>query len=143
MPLAVPLLNSQIEAASRFWSEGWESKELVQLKQVFPKPLEAIKLKAVVLNVLYGTYIMAILRVGQCLEEKLKATNTTGPDLVEELVAEIAAGDQQETLQFCRQVCALLHRSRSAHPRPVCGIHGSKDTWVRDSLKPEEVSQVR
>ncbi|HMD97572.1 MAG TPA: hypothetical protein VKM93_09625 [Terriglobia bacterium] len=100
MTLAVPLLNSQIEAASRFWSEGWESKELVQLKQVFPKPLEAIKLKAVVLNVLYGTNIMAILRVGQCLEEKLKATNTTGPDLVEELVTEISAVTNRKHYSF-------------------------------------------
>jgi len=100
MTLAVPLLNSQLEAASRFWSEGWESKELVQLKQAFPNPLEAIKLKAVVLNVLYGTNIMAILRVGQCLEEKLKVSNATGPDLVEELVAEIAAVTKRRHYSF-------------------------------------------
>jgi hypothetical protein len=33
--LAQPLTQTQIDAASRFWADGWESKELAQLKQAF------------------------------------------------------------------------------------------------------------
>jgi hypothetical protein len=88
--LAMPLSNSQIEAASKFWEDGgWETKELVQLKQVFPKSQDAVKLKAVVLNTLYGTNIIAISNVAERLERLLNANHSTGPDLVEELVAEI------------------------------------------------------
>ncbi|MGC2161079.1 MAG: hypothetical protein WA634_04140 [Silvibacterium sp.] len=88
--LAIPLSNSQIEAASKFWQDGgWEAKELTQLKQVFPKSEDAVKLKAVALNTLYGTNIIAISRVAECLERMLNANHSTGYDLVEELVAAI------------------------------------------------------
>jgi hypothetical protein len=52
--LAQPLTQSQIDAASRFWSGGWESKEFLQLKQAFPGRHDAIRVKAIVLNTLYG-----------------------------------------------------------------------------------------
>ena len=87
--LAMPLLSSQIDAAARFWKNGWESQEIVQLKQVFPNSQDAIKVKAIVLNALYGTNIIAISKVADCVERVLKANHSTGPNLVEELVAEI------------------------------------------------------
>jgi hypothetical protein len=87
--LAMPLLSSQIEAAARFWKNGWESQEIVQLKQVFPNSQDAIKVKAIVLNALYGTNIIAISKVADCVERVLKTNHSTGPDLVEELVVEI------------------------------------------------------
>lgn len=88
--LAMPLSSSQIEAAVEFWNEGgWETKELAQLKQVFPKSQDAVKLKAVVLNALYGTNIIAISKVGDCLERRLSENHSMGADLVEELVDEI------------------------------------------------------
>jgi len=88
--LAMPLSRNQIDAASKFWGNGsWDTKELVQLKQVFPNPQDAVMLKAIVLNTLYGTNIIAISKVAKRLEELLNANHSTGPDLVEELVAEI------------------------------------------------------
>lgn len=86
----MPLLSSQIEAAARFWEDGdWETKEMGQLKRVFPNFQEAVKLKAIAVNALYGTNILAISKVGDCIEQFLKTHHSTGPDLVEELVAEI------------------------------------------------------
>jgi hypothetical protein len=84
--LAQPLTQSQIDAASRFWAAGWESKELAQLKQAFPERHDAIRVKAIVLNTLYGTNVIAIYKVAGLLERPLKETRTTGPVLVEELV---------------------------------------------------------
>jgi hypothetical protein len=88
--LAILLLSSQIEAASRFWEEGgWETKEFAQLKKVFPNIHDAVKLKAVVLNALYGTNVFAIDKVGDHLENTIVAPHSSGPELVEELVSEI------------------------------------------------------
>ena len=67
--LAQPLTQSQIDAASRFWAVGgWESKEIVQLKQAFPERHDAIRVKAIVLNTLYGTNVIAIYKVAGLLE---------------------------------------------------------------------------
>lgn len=87
--LARPLSASQIEAAVRFSGEGWETNEFNQLKRAFPEPQDAVKVKAIVLNALYGTNIIAISQVADCVERVLKANHSTGPDLVEEMVAEI------------------------------------------------------
>src|SRR5271156_1264335 len=87
--LAQPLTQTQIDAASRFWAGGWESEELTQLKQAFPERHDAIRVKAIVLNTLYGTNIIAIYKVAGLLEELLKETHATGPLLVEELVDSI------------------------------------------------------
>jgi hypothetical protein len=84
--LAQPLTQSQINAASTFWANGWESKELAQLKQCFPGRYDAIPLKAIVLNTLYTTNVIAIYKVAGLLETLLPETRTTGPLLVEELV---------------------------------------------------------
>ena len=86
LALAQPLAQSQIEAASRFWAGGWESKELAQLKQAFPERHDATRIKAIVLNTLYGTNVIAIYKVAGLLEKLLKEARTTGPLLVEELV---------------------------------------------------------
>jgi len=68
-----PLLRSQIEAAAEFWKDGkWETEEMSQLKRVFPNCQEAVKLKAIAVNALYGTNILAISKVGDCIEEFLK-----------------------------------------------------------------------
>jgi hypothetical protein len=89
LTLAMPLLSSQIEAAAEFWKNGWESQEIAQLQQFFPNSQDAIKVKAIVLNALYGTHIIAIFKVADCVERVLKTNHSTGPDLVEELVDEI------------------------------------------------------
>jgi len=87
--LSHPLTQRQIEAASRFWLEGWESPELTQLKKAFPERHDAIRVKAIVLNTLYSTNVIAISKVAMVLEKLLDETTTTGPLLVEDLVARI------------------------------------------------------
>jgi hypothetical protein len=88
--LAMPLKQSQIVAATEFWeSGGWESKEFEQLRKAFPNPVDGVRIKAIVLNVLYGTSIFAIAQVADCVERVLIANQWTGPDLVEQLVNEI------------------------------------------------------
>jgi len=88
--LEKPLSMNQIEAAAEFWRDGgWETKEFEQLRKCFPKPQDGVTLKAIVLNTLYGTNVIAISRAAECLETMLNASYSTGPDLVEQLVAEI------------------------------------------------------
>jgi hypothetical protein len=88
--LVMPLSCSQIEAAARFWKEGgWETKEIGQLKRAFPNYREAVKLKAITINALYGTHIIAISQVADCIEQFLTTKHSTGSNLVEDLVAEI------------------------------------------------------
>jgi len=87
--LAQPLTQSQIDAASRFWARGWESKELAQLKQAFPGHHNAVRVKAIVLNELYGTNVIAIYKVAGLLETLLTESVATGPILVEQLVDEL------------------------------------------------------
>lgn len=87
--LAIPLRQSQVDAAKEFWSAGWESKEFVQLRMAFPNPLDAVRIKAIVLNVLYRTNIIAIEQVSDRVEGVLRANQWTGTELVEQLVHEI------------------------------------------------------
>jgi hypothetical protein len=42
--LAIPLKQSQIDAAKKFWAGGWESKEFEQLRTAFPNPLDAVRI---------------------------------------------------------------------------------------------------
>jgi len=98
--LAMPS-NNQIEAACKFWKDGgWETKEFAQLKQVFPKSQDAVMLKAVAVNALYGARVIAISKVGKRLEELLKASHSTGPELVEELVDEIKSVTNRRHYSF-------------------------------------------
>src|SRR5271157_2332138 len=87
--LAIPLKQSQIDAANEFWAGGWESKEFEQLRVAFPNPFDAVRIKAIVLNTLYGTNIIAIAQAADRVERVLRANQWTGSDLVEQLVSEI------------------------------------------------------
>lgn len=98
--LATPLKQSQIDAAKKFWAGGWESKEFEQLRAAFPSPLEAVRIKAIVLNALYGTNIIAIARVADRVELVLRATKWTGADLVEQLVTEIRGVTKRSEYSF-------------------------------------------
>src|ERR1017187_10510268 len=98
--LAIPLKQSQIDAANQFWKGGWESKEFEQLRMAFPNPLDAVRIKAIVLNVLYGTNIIAIAQAADRVERVLKANQWTGSDLVEQLVNEIRGVTNQSNYSF-------------------------------------------
>lgn len=88
--LAIPLSQVQIEAAIEFWGkDGWETPEILQLKRVFPNCDEAVGVKAMAVNALYGTNIRAITKAGDCVKNVLKGKHSTGPELVEDLVAEM------------------------------------------------------
>ena len=54
-----------------------------------------------VVNVLYGTNVIAITKVADCVELVLKSNHPTGPDLVEELVAQIQAVTKRNNYSFC------------------------------------------
>ena len=99
--LAIPLRQSQIDAANEFWADGWESKEFEQLRRAFPNPLDAVRIKAIVLNALYGTNIIAIAQVADRVQRVLSGANPrTGPDLVEELVNEIRGVTNENNYSF-------------------------------------------
>jgi hypothetical protein len=98
--LAIPLKQSQIDAATEFWAGGWESKEFEQLKMAFPSPLDAVRIKAIVLNVLYGTNIIAIVQAADRVERVLRANQWTGSDLVEQLVSEIRGATKRNEYSF-------------------------------------------
>ena len=98
--LAIPLKQSQIDAARAFWADGWESNEFEQLREAFPSPNGAVKIKAIVLNALYGTNILAIEKVAKRVEEFLKVNELAGTDLVEQLVKEIRGVTGQDNYSF-------------------------------------------
>ena len=99
--LAIPLAQSQIDAAAKFWFEGaWEAKEFEELKGAFADPAHAISIKAIVVNALYGTNIFAIDKVAACIERVVKSTRSAGPDLVEELVVEIRQITKRNNYSF-------------------------------------------
>ena len=98
--LAIPLKQAQIDAAKAFWAGGWESKEFEQLRSAFPNALEAIRIKAIVLNALYGTNIIAIAQVADRVERILKANQWSGVDLVEQLVIEIRGVTNRREYSF-------------------------------------------
>lgn len=98
--LAVPLCQSQIDAAREFWSRnGGKTLEFEQIKQVFPT-CEAVRLKAILLNALYGTNIIAIEAVGDRVQRVMDRAHSTGPDLVEELVVEIRGVTKRHNYSF-------------------------------------------
>ena len=98
--LAIPLKQSQIDSATAFWAGGWESKEFEQLRMAFPSPLDAVRIKAIVLNVLYGTNIIAIAQAADRVERVLRANQWTGSDLVEQLVGEIRGATKRNEYSF-------------------------------------------
>jgi hypothetical protein len=98
--LAIPLKQSQIDAAIEFSGGGWEGKEFEQLRRAFPNPLEAVRIKAIVLNALYGTNIIAIAQAADCVERVLRANQWTGSDLVEQLVNEIRGVTKRSNYSF-------------------------------------------
>lgn len=98
--LAIPLKQSQIDAARKFWADGWESEEFVQLQRAFPNPLDAVRIKAIVVNALYRTNIIAIDKVASRVEGVLKANQWAGADLVEQLVTEIRGITKRSNYSF-------------------------------------------
>lgn len=97
--LAIPLNQSQIDAAKEF-SEGWESEEFEQLRRAFPDTLEAVRIKAIVLNVLYRTNIIAISQVADRVEQVIRSNQWTGPGLVEQLVINIREVTKRRNYSF-------------------------------------------
>lgn len=107
--LEKPLKQSQIDAAKRFWAEGWESKEFEQLRMAFPNALEAVSIKAIVLNKLYSTNIIAIAQVAEPIERVLRANQWSGADLVEQLVTEIRKVTNRGNYSFASKYAHFLH----------------------------------
>jgi len=100
LQLAIPLMQSQIDAAVEFWQGGWESEDFKQLRLAFPNPLKAVRIKAIVLNALYGTNIIAIAQAADRVERVLSANQWTGRNLVEQLVNEIRGVTNRSNYSF-------------------------------------------
>lgn len=98
--LTIPLKQSQIDAAERFWAGGWESKEFEQLRTAFPSPVDAVRIKAIVLNALYGTNIIAIAQAADCVERVLRTNQYSGTDLVERFVSEMRGVTSRSNYSF-------------------------------------------
>ena len=100
LQLSIPLEQRQINAAAEFWKAGWESEEFKQLRMAFPNPLDAVRIKAIVLNELYSTNIIAISQAADRVERVLRANQWQGPDLVEELVNQIRGVTNRRNYAF-------------------------------------------
>jgi hypothetical protein len=102
MTLAVPLSLEQIDVANSLHarSERWRhvDQALDQLRDALPgfRP-EITLVKAVAINALYGTNVLAISRVAEHVTEVLEHTDvaTAEPALVEELAAVPQGGGEQ------------------------------------------------
>ena len=120
--LAIPLNQGQINAAIEF-ADGGSEPTFELLEKTFPDH-EAVLIKAIVLNELYSTSIIAIIKAADCVERVLLRTNhQTGPDLVEELVKEIHGVTKQDNYSFA---------SKYAHffVNPSIPILDSNATWM-------------
>lgn len=89
--LSKPLTHNQIEAACKFWQDGhWEVEEFAQLRRCFPGRQEAVTLKALAVNILYGAGVRPIAKVAEYLQRRLGSACPAGPELVREFVEDIA-----------------------------------------------------
>jgi len=106
--LAVPLLPTQIAAAERLHarSRQWEVSDgaLHALAKRFPDfGDEAVVLKSVAINALYGTNIFAITRMAEHVKGVIAKSDlaSAGPELVEQLAAlPKTAGQKKPRLYF-------------------------------------------
>jgi hypothetical protein len=94
--LAVPLSCEQVEAAKRLHEQlpGWQlvDQALAKLANRIPGfGLDAVLLKSVAVNTLYGTSIIAIYDVAEHVAKVISQTNlaTAGPKLVEILGGQV------------------------------------------------------
>ncbi len=93
MSLAVPLLQSQIEAAQRLYArlDMWRATNVAfnMLRQALPGfDLHAVLIKAAAVNQLYGTNVYAIVRMAQHISRIMDRRGDTPADL--SLVEEFA-----------------------------------------------------
>ncbi len=98
--LAISLKQSQIDAANEFWNGRWEGEDFKQLRMAFPNPLVAVRIKAIVLNALYGANIIAIAQAADRVERVLRANQWSGCDLVEQMVGAIRGVTKRSNYSF-------------------------------------------
>src|SRR5262245_27133930 len=94
MGLVIPLMQSQIDAACRLHrrlNQWWlADAALNRLGETLPRfDRESCLIKAVVINALYGTQVLAIVRMAQHVEAVLEETDirTANIELVERLAS--------------------------------------------------------
>jgi hypothetical protein len=135
--LAIPLKQSQIASATEFWEKsGWESKEFAQLRVAFPNPLDAVKIKAIVVNELYGTNIIAIAQVADRVERVLIDSQCTGADLVEQLVNEMRGITKKSHYSFAAKYAHFFVDSSlpilDGYAEWMLGRHLGRDLQSKD-----------
>lgn len=136
MSLRTPLEPQQIKAAARLhrsltqWVAG--DKALRKLKDTFTgfDSLWKTQLKAVAINGLYGTNVLAIRTMADRLHQLLRAADlrTAGPDLVEQ-IAELSVGVKKKPMHFVSFAAKFAHFFINEERFPIYDSYARRMTW--------------
>ena len=130
MELAMPLSSKVVAAATRLHARlnqwGRADRALELLKTLCPGfSHESTLLKAVAVNSLYGTNVLAISRVADHVYKVIRQATlaTAGPELVERIASVPIGGTEKKQIRRHRLCCSLVLRmgKRSG----MTGIGGS------------------
>lgn len=135
MPLAVPLYASQIEAACRLHLrlKQWRLSDaaLAKLNQdVTGFGPEACLLKCVAVNTLYGTQVLAIVRMAEHVCQVMTQTpaRQAGPEIVKQIAA-LPTGEEEKQRRFVSFAAKFCHFFIDPERFPIY------DEAARDVLK--------
>jgi hypothetical protein len=162
MGLAIPLMQSQIDAACRLYQrldQWWLSDAaLKRLRESLPEfDRESCLIKSVAINALYGTQVLAIVRMAQHVEAILHKTDTRTAEieLVERLASPPADSNNRHRrfVSFAAKFCHFfLDEERipiyDEAAREAIKLHLCKKGCVSDPAHPylsfcERISRLR
>jgi hypothetical protein len=149
MALAVPLKQNQLEAANRLHRrlEQWRLSENALLKLGTALPdwsLDSSLLKCVAVNSIYGTQVLAIIRMAQHVREVLKGgEGKTTTDLVERIAAlpKLKNERGRHFISFASKLCHFFIDSERYQiydeaARNALKLHLGKSNYIEDKEKP-------
>ncbi len=120
--LAVPLTQTHVDAACKLHEslKQWKLSDaaLIRLREAVPGfDAEACLLKSVAVNALYGTQVLAIVRMADHIRRTMAQTSidSAGPELVKEIAALPASeGEtQRRSVSFAAKFCHFfVHEER-------------------------------
>lgn len=110
----IPLRQEQVDAACRLHQtlQQWQRSDaaLIRLRDALPGfDAETCLLKAVAVNTLYGTQVLAIVRMGEHVCQTLKRTDlSVGPELVE-TIADLPKKEGDQSRRFVSFAAKFCH----------------------------------
>jgi hypothetical protein len=138
-PLAVPLAVEQIHAAMRLHArlEQWQraDRALRALAERFPSlDADAVLLKVVAVNTLYGTRVFAFMRMAEHVEAVISQVDLTGagPELVERVARLPPASPDEQTRRHHSFASKFTHFFIDAERFPILDSYA--ETMVRYHL---------